>query len=228
MSLRIFPHLLAMILLVSLALPAVAQNPPADSKPQGSETSTASSTQPPKKPKHVYTDDDFASTRGSGGSGGMQASPQYSIEGEIPTNPITLNNFVGLLRAITAGYQSSLTKTKDTVSNLYLQQYQSVRFEGRSEWEDRLFAEFECTRNAQGEYVKELQEISNNAEYTALMSATKFSDTELKKIGALRAKLIADWNPVAVCETKFDVIRQEGWQRADAWLKAHPSATKTN
>ena len=124
---------------------------------------------------------------------------------------------------------SSISRaTKETVANLYLQQYKDARFEGRSEWEDRLFVEFECTRNAQGEYVKELQEVSNNAEYTALMTATKFSDSDLKKIGGLRTKLIADWNPVAVCETKFDAIRQEGWQRADAWLKAHPAAAKTN
>jgi hypothetical protein len=228
MSTRTFLQFLASaLLLAALALPILAQNPPADSKPQPGDAAATTAAQPAKKPKHVYTDDDFASTRGSGSSG-VQASPQYSVEGEIPKDPMTQKEFTSLQRRIIPSYQFNLAQTKTSVANLYLQQYKDARFEGRSEWEDRLFAEFECTRNAQGEYVKELQEVSNNAEYTALMAATKFSDSDLKKIGALRAKLIADWNPVAVCETKFDVIRQEGWQRADAWLKAHPSAAKTN
>ena len=216
------------ILLAALALPAVAQNPPSDSKPPGTDAAAANAAQPAKKAKHIYTDDDFASTRGSGGSGGVQASSQYSVEGQIPKDPMTQKEFTSLQRNIVTSYQFNLGKTKDFIANRYLQRYKDARFEGRTEWEDRLFAEFECTRNAQGDYVKELQAVSNSAEYTALMSATRFRDSDLKRIGELRAKLIADWNPVAVCETKFDVIRQEGWQRAETWLKAHPTVLQTN
>ncbi|MCU1315529.1 MAG: hypothetical protein JWN63_851 [Candidatus Acidoferrum typicum] len=70
---------------------------------------------------------------------------------------------------------------------------------------------------------KKLDSASRDPEYHDLLTSTRLSDSELRKMGDLRAHLIAGWEPVRVCNAKFDVIRKEGWQRADEWLKTHPS-----
>jgi hypothetical protein len=208
-------------LLAAFAASAAAQNPPPDSKPQsGGNTAAAGNAQPVKKAKHVYTDDDFAAPRSSG-SAGVDVSSQWSIEGVLRKDPMTAKDFEEVQKLVMPSYQFNLQQTTASVANLYLQQYKDVAFAGRSEWEERLFAEFECTRSAQGEYVKLLDSVSKDPEYRDLLVATRFSDSELRKIGELRTRLIAGWQPIRVCNAKFDVIRKEGWWRASEWLKTH-------
>ncbi|HTF24561.1 MAG TPA: hypothetical protein VK937_11690 [Candidatus Limnocylindria bacterium] len=84
-----------------------------------------------------------------------------------------------------------------------------MAFPSRGEWEERLFAGFDCTRAAQGDYVKELDFVSKAREYHDLLVAEKFTDSELRILGDLRARLIAGWEPVRVCNAKFDVIRKK-------------------
>jgi hypothetical protein len=74
-----------------------------------------------------------------------------------------------------------------SVANLYLQQYKDVAFASRGEWEERLFAGFDCTRAAQDDYVKELDSVSKAREYHGLLMAEKFRDSELRILGDLRA-----------------------------------------
>jgi hypothetical protein len=229
MLLRITPQFLApAFLLTALAIPAAAQNPSVDSKPQSTCTPAASAAQPAKKPKHVYTDDDFAASRGSGDSTGLDVAAQWSVEGILSKDPVTQADLASVQKTIVPSYQFNLQQTQASIANLYLQQYKDVNFERRNEWEERLFTAFECTRNAQGDYVKELQAVSKDPENVRLLSAASLTDRELRTIRELRAKLIADWNPVRVCNAKFDVIRKEGWQRAEEWLKTHPPGSKTN
>jgi hypothetical protein len=219
-------HCLApMLLLAALAARVAAQNPPPESKPQSSsEAAAAGNAQPAKKAKRVFTNDDFASTRGPDSSdANVDVSSQWTVEDFFPKDPVTAKEIAALQKFITPSYLFNLRQTKASVANLYLQQYKDVAFEGRGEWEERLFAGFECTRSAQGDYVKELDSASKDPEYRDLLTATRFSDDELRKIGALRARLIAGWQPVRVCNAKFGVIRKEGWQRAEEWLKTHPS-----
>jgi hypothetical protein len=225
---RIVLHcLVPALLLAALMASAAAQNPPPDSKPQGTgEAAAAPNAQPVKKAKHVYTDDDFRSSRASSGSGSVDVSAMWSMDSQFPKDPVTAKDVAAAQKLVVPSYQFNLRQTKESVANLYLQQYKDAAFSGRSEWEDRLFTEFECTRSAQGEYVKELDSVSKDPEYRDLLVVTRFSDSDLRKIGELRTRLIADWNPVRVCEAKFDVIRKEGWQRADEWLKTHPPRTK--
>ncbi len=225
MNTRTVLHCLAVTwLLGALTAPVCAQNPPPESKPQSSSDAAAvSGAQPAQKAKHVFTNDDFASTRPPGGSdAGVDVSSQWTVESFFPKDPVTAKDIAALQKFITPSYQFNLRQTKASVANLYLQQYKDVAFTGRGEWEERLFAGFECTRSAQGDYVKELDSVSRDPEYRDLLAATRFSDSELRKIGELRARLIAGWQPVRVCNAKFDVIRKEGWQRAEEWLKAHP------
>jgi hypothetical protein len=212
-------------LLATLTTPGAAQDQPPESKPQSSrDAAVPSNVQPAKKPKHVYTDDDFASTRPSGGSGaGIDVSSQWTVESFFSKDPVTAKDIAALQKFITPSYQFNLRQTKAPVANLYLQHYKDLTFAGRGEWEERLFAGFECTRSAQGNYVKELDSASRDPEYHDLLTSTRLSDSELRKMGDLRAHLIAGWEPVRVCNAKFDVIRKEGWQRADEWLKTHPS-----
>ena len=43
-----------------------------------------------------------------------------------------------------------------------------------------------------------------------MLVAEKFTDSEPRILNDLRARLIAGWEPVRVCNAKFDVIRKEG------------------
>jgi hypothetical protein len=224
---RIVLHFLApALMLAALAPRGVAQSPPPESKPQSSSEAATGGSQPSKKAKHVYTDDDFASTHPSGGGdAGVDISSQWSVDDFFPKDPVTAKDIAAVQKFITPSYQFNLRQTKESVANLYLKQYKQYKdatFAGWGEWEERLFAAFECTRSAQGDYVKELDSVSKDPEYRDLLLATRFSDGELRKMGVLRARLIADWRPVRVCNAKFDIIRKEGWQRADEWLKTHP------
>jgi hypothetical protein len=222
---RTFIYCPATILLLAvLSASAAAQNPSPESKPQSSGESAAPGTaQTPKKPKHVFTDDDFAARHSSGGSSGVVVTAaQWSMAGIFTKDPVTAKDIAEAQKLTTPSYQFNLNQNRLSVANLYLQHYKDVFFAGRPEWEDRLFAEFECTRSAQGDYVKELDSVSKDPEYRELLVAAKFSDSELRKMSALRARLIADWEPVRVCEAKFDIIRKEGWQRAQEWLETHP------
>jgi hypothetical protein len=210
------------LLLAALAAPGTSQNPPPESKPQSSsEAGARGNGQPAKKAKRVFTNDDFSSTHASGG--GVDVSAQWSVDSFFPKDPVTAKDIAAVEKFITPSYLFNLRQTKVSVANLYLQQYKDVAFAGRGEWEERLFAGFDCTRAAQGDYVKELDSVSKAPEYHDLLVAEKFTDSELRILGDLRARLIAGWEPVRVCNAKFDVIRKEGWARADEWLKAHPS-----
>ena len=60
----------------------------------------------------------------------------------------------------------NLRQTKVSVANLYLQQYKDVAFASRGEWEERLFAVFDCTRAAQGDYVRDLDSVSKAGSIT--------------------------------------------------------------
>ncbi|HYL83619.1 MAG TPA: hypothetical protein VE263_05250 [Candidatus Angelobacter sp.] len=204
-------------LLAALVASAAAQNPPADSKPQSSGDAAAGSAQPVKKAKHVYTDDDFASRR-STGSAGVDVSGQWPLTGLLRKDPITAKDFAEVQKLVLPSYQFNLTQTRASVANLYLQQYKDAAFDGRDEWENRLFTEFECTREAQADFVKKLDAVSKDPEYRRLLEATQLSEPELKKLAELRKQLIADWEPIRVCNAKFDVIRKEGWWRASEWL----------
>ena len=215
------------LFLAALAPRGAAQSPPPESKPPSSSEAAAGSPQPSKKAKHVYTDDDFASARSSGSAeAGVDISSQWSVDDFFPKDPVTAKDIAAVQKFITPSYYFNLRQTKESVANLYLHQYKQYKdatFAGQDEWEERLFAAFECTRSAQGDYVKELDSVSKDPEYRDLLVSTRFSDSELRKMGVLRARLIADWRPVRVCNAKFDIIRKEGWQRADEWLKTHPS-----
>jgi hypothetical protein len=217
-------------LLALLSTSGGAQNPPPESKPQSSgESAAPGSPQTPKKPKHVYTDDDFAARHSSGGSGGVNVTAaQWSMAGIFPKDPVTAKDIAEAQKLTNPSYAFNLRQNRSSVANLYLQQYKDVFFAGRPEWEDKLFVEFECTRSAQGEYVKELDSVAKDPEYSELLVAAKLSDSELRKMSALRTRLIADWEPVRVCEAKFDIIRKEGWQRAQEWLETHQEWLNTH
>jgi hypothetical protein len=182
----------------------------------------AGKAQPAKKAKHVYTEDDLASPRSSGGAG-VDVSGQWSLVGLLRKDPITAKDIAEVQKLVLPSYQFNLSQTRASVANLYLQQYKDVAFAGRPEWEDLLFVEFECTRAAQADFVKKLDAVSKDPEYRDLLVATQLSEAELRKLGELRKQLIADWEPIRVCNAKFDVVRKEGWWRASEWLKAHPA-----
>lgn len=225
MNTRTVLHCLApTLLLAALAAQGAAQNPPPESKPQSSsKAAEAGNAQPAKKAKHVFTNDDFGSTRPDSSDTTVDISSQWTVESFFPKDPVTAKEIAALQKFIMPSYLFNLRQTKTSVATLYLQNYKDVAFEGRGEWEERLFAGFECTRSAQSDYVKELDSASKDPQYRDLLTATRFSDGELRKIGALRTRLIAGWQPVRVCNAKFDVIRKEGWERAEEWLKTHPS-----
>jgi len=224
MNMRIPLHGLASaVLFAALAVPAAPQNPSPDPKPQSSgDTAGAGNAQPAKKAKHVYTDDDFAPRRSSG-SAGVDVSSQWSLVGILRKDPITAKDIAEVQKLVVPSYEFNLKQTRGSVANLYLQQYKDVAFADRPEWEDRLFAEFECTRSAQSDFIKKLDAVAQDPEYRDLLTAAQLSEPEFKKLGELRQRLIADWEPIRVCEAKFDVIRKEGWLRAAEWLNTHPS-----
>ena len=224
MNMRTALHGLASALLLGVLIaPAAAQNPPPDSKPQtGGETAGAAKAQPGKKPKHVYTDDDFGSRRSTSGAG-VDTSGQWPLTGLLRKDPMTAKDFAEVQKLVLPSYQFNLTQTRTSVANLYLQQYKDVAFAGRPEWEDRLFAEFECTRSAQADFIKELDAVSRDQEYGRLLAAPQLSEAELRKVSELRKQLIADWEPIRECNAKFDVIRKEGWWRASQWASTHLS-----
>ncbi len=181
MNTRTVLHCLAVTwLLGALTAPVCAQNPPPESKPQSSSDAAAvSGAQPAQKAKHVFTNDDFASTRPPGGSdAGVDVSSQWTVESFFPKDPVTAKDIAALQKFITPSYQFNLRQTKASVANLYLQQYKDVAFTGRGEWEERLFAGFECTRSAQGDYVKELDSVSRDPEYRDLLAATRLQRAE--------------------------------------------------
>lgn len=223
MNMRTALHGLASaLLLAALAVPGASQNPSPDPKPQsGGDTTGAGSAQPGKKAKHVYTDDDFASRRSSGGAG-VDVSSQWSLVGLLRQDPITAKDLAEVQKLVVPSYEFNLKQTRASVANLYLQQYKDVAFAGRPEWEDQLFVEFECARSAQADFIKEFDAVSKDPEYRGLLAAAQLSEPELKKLAELRQRLIADWEPIRVCNAKFDVIRKEGWGRASEWLSAHP------
>jgi hypothetical protein len=180
---------------------------------------------PAKRPRHVFTNEDISPSKRSAGSSisdmppdlrsTSDAAAQYFIK-----DPITAVEVEKMHNSCHGIVYNGKTRTKESLGKEYLTDYNYAPFPGRAEWEARLFEVHQEIVKATEAYDEEL--LVAAAENRELLLQTRFSNGDLQRVGALRARLIENWQPVRNLTAKFVAIVREGRGQAGAWLKTHP------
>ncbi len=173
-----------------------------------------------KHAKHVYTDDDFGSPSAAALPEGV--TPAFNIveKNFLTTDPMTAKQLDALLAFVLGQVTDNRNETKEHIAKLYLLYGDNVPFQGRDDWDRRMFDVWTALWKSMDDYSHKAEAI--RIQDDPILAKSQPSERDLSQLQTDRKALIEAWEPSRKLIDRFNVLHHEASEKAAEWRKANP------